>query len=820
MTSLPIFTALNVPTVTSYPSIKCLQWSADGQVCFLTKTAAYIMTPDHGINFDNSSVVKASLSKDTRDDEQALGWFRTIIQLEKLVAFRWPEYSQEWGAASLGSIDVTMWAVAISPSSLSPDAGCILACLSSNMDLTLWTAAKNCLKGEWIKIYDITPFLLETYSPSSSASSVSMSDNMTNQTLKAQVVSILWTPQPDFGVSPTPGINGSLLIAGSRAGTLILLRYKENQTVEHVHTIPVTDKWLSSIAFSGWDLVGERICEGYVACGTSAGSIHLVKIRQTLQLTPSPFPFGPQCSIDTEFENIPDAIYGSNQAYISALQWVDVPNRGQILVHCKPGILNLWSAPEDGWWSGYRSFLLQNQKISSGSSPLHPASGISYEHRSDRLILTLCDGSFHVVQNFSRDPSWEVVPQPQNGVQDDLQMHVDGVGDSQLQPEPPANVAERQVTSASMSKIARKMFIRTQGGDVDRTEVNRITGAMKYDRSGAYLWVHEASRPSDFSYKHDAKHNNTLVLAQMWEESSDEADTALLQDLQEVLDGAKTCLALAPLHLLRPTLFRLRNEKKLNALLPRLLDILRADFPDHSVNIEIPRYEPGEVGLTPELRREFRRSLIQHLFGWDVLLRLRMRLGLADFAWKLSDSDEKRDQCGLVAQGLLNNISHRILRSIIRHLVSVVDVLTPSDVPFVLRMVVQSLLPGSPSDLSQEGRHLSALVEGLVAAMQTEGAESDALHEGCPACRVEVPLQDITTAVCPNGHTWARCSVTTFILSTPCVRTCIGCSRKAFLPSSASGSVLPAVAQGWVVEELLEAVHRCLFCNNSFVNVL
>lgn len=44
MTSSPlIYTALNVPTATSYPSINCLQWSADGQACFVTRAGAYIM---------------------------------------------------------------------------------------------------------------------------------------------------------------------------------------------------------------------------------------------------------------------------------------------------------------------------------------------------------------------------------------------------------------------------------------------------------------------------------------------------------------------------------------------------------------------------------------------------------------------------------------------------------------------------------------------------------------------------------------------------------------------------------------------------------
>jgi general transcription factor 3C protein 4 len=70
-----------------------------------------------------------------------------------------------------------------------------------------------------------------------------------------------------------------------------------------------------------------------------------------------------------------------------------------------------------------------------------------------------------------------------------------------------------------------------------------------------------------------------------------------------------------------------------------------------------------------------------------------------------------------------------------------------------------------------------------------------------------------------------RCSITTFILATPRVRTCVGCSRKAFLPLSrrdpaTTANWLPEAGRGWVVEELLEAVNRCLFCGNSFVSVL
>jgi hypothetical protein len=110
-----------------------------------------------------------------------------------------------------------------------------------------------------------------------------------------------------------------------------------------------------------------------------------------------------------------------------------------------------------------------------------------------------------------------------------------------------------------------------------------------------------------------------------------------------------------------------------------------------------------------------------------------------------------------------------------------------NDVPFVSRLIVQSLLPGCPSDLVEEGRMLSAKIQPLLkeakpisttatsspstlpttevtTATGGKGTEqplvpSEAeimmqLIELCPACGVEVPLENITSAVCRNGHTW------------------------------------------------------------------
>lgn len=47
-------------------------------------------------------------------------------------------------------------------------------------------------------------------------------------------------------------------------------------------------------------------------------------------------------------------------------------------------------------------------------------------------------------------------------------------------------------------------------------------------------------RPSDFSYKHDAKHNSTLVVAQLWEQEAKPDDT-FLDNLTTLLNSVKAC---------------------------------------------------------------------------------------------------------------------------------------------------------------------------------------------------------------------------------------------------------------------------------------
>jgi general transcription factor 3C protein 4 len=61
---------------------------------------------------------------------------------------------------------------------------CIIATLSSNLDLVLWSATRNPLKGEWAKTFEVTPYLVERFQTTMPELS------QTAQTLRAQVVSM------------------------------------------------------------------------------------------------------------------------------------------------------------------------------------------------------------------------------------------------------------------------------------------------------------------------------------------------------------------------------------------------------------------------------------------------------------------------------------------------------------------------------------------------------------------------------------------------------------------------------------------------------
>ena len=105
--------------------------------------------------------------------------------------------------------------------------------------------------------------------------------------------------------------------------------------------------------------------------------------------------------------------------------------------------------------------LLQRQKLPVGSTPFATVSGISYSRRRDALVVSLADGSFHVIKDLSTDPSLV------------------------------AESTEDHLTSESVSKTARSVFIKVEEEEVTKQDVNAIHGMTSYDDDSFYVWIHE-----------------------------------------------------------------------------------------------------------------------------------------------------------------------------------------------------------------------------------------------------------------------------------------------------------------------------------------
>ena len=146
-----------------------------------------------------------------------------------------------------------------------------------------------------------------------------------------------------------------------------------------------------------------------------------------------------------------------------------------ILVLSNPGVIKLWSPSSDNppttdSWTGYRSLLIKSQKISVDSSAFHQVTGILYLQNQDVLLITLFDGSFHVICDLCRDPRWASTPAIQN---------YDGETEYET------------LTSENLSKMSRSVFVKAEKGNVDRRDMVKINGVTSYDDASCFSWVYE-----------------------------------------------------------------------------------------------------------------------------------------------------------------------------------------------------------------------------------------------------------------------------------------------------------------------------------------
>ncbi|KAH8104064.1 putative zinc-finger of transcription factor IIIC complex-domain-containing protein [Cristinia sonorae] len=784
MAQTAILAAISLPGVTTNPSSNCLQWGSDGQLILLARSSIYILTPRIGLIAQSPAATQQLLDKETKGDRRpSVQWLQTMIEWDKDSRLhQWPTDCQDWGAVSLGSLDPHFRSVTSSPNNLTPDAGCVLSVLNSNMQVSFWTATKNHLTGIWTKVGEYDGSL-------HSLDSSNTTDGRLYNTLQAQVTSIAWSTQANFATIPAPNADYSLLALGSRAGTVRLARYFNGSDLQtclrSAALFSVSDRWITHLSWSPWSPLQNEQCEAFLACGISDGSVTVVKVTQSLHQLSEHIAFIKEYEVSVACDLLSDKPCEATNHSITSLQWIQTP-KNRFLLLSSPGQLHLWSsAGEASAWRGRRVMTLRTIKNSVGSTFLAPLTGVSYKPRHDALVLSLADGSLHVVSHLSTDPK--------------------------LSP----SEFHAGISAEALSAVTHSVFLKVEERQSsDRIGVAKIGGMISFDNNSTHAWVIEATYPSRFDYKRDAQHLSKLVVADLWTDSFDE----VLLDEVVRLTTVGVAPGYSPIASLRNAFAHLQNPETISRLHAQIMRSLKDSIPDPPMDSwGLPVWK-GE--LDTQFRSAFRRSMVAHLFS-SKLHPQRLAFSIAKFCQNHAEDASEQQQYEQIAQTISSGIWSQVLQILVRHLVASISVVPDIAILFILRIVNQALLPGTSADLGLEARELSAKLSKPV----SDGHDLNAIgpEELCPACHIAVPFQNTLTGVCVNGHTWARCSITSFLLPTPMVRTCVGCGRKALLPPTRDASRahwLPVYARNWVVEDLLDAIRRCLYCGNSFVTLI
>ncbi|KAG9000337.1 hypothetical protein FRB93_012731 [Tulasnella sp. JGI-2019a] len=815
---MSIYTALTVPA-DSFPSLNTVTWSEDGQLLLLTRGTLYILTPDLGIYFDAASATAArpNVAKSLHSDMQSLAkipdvelkWYRTMITADKAFQHIWAWNSQDVRSLSLGSLDNTWRSACWSPTYRSANGCCLLVTLTSNLELSLWAPAKNLLKGAWTKIQDVTQTLLQDRVESNGVGAETANERGVSEVLGAQVQCLTWSQVPLYTATPLTSFDGSLLAVGTRAGTIGLLRLNAGTLkLVPVHTILVSDSWVTHVAWSSWTNTDDGCCTAMIACALADGTARRIRIFQKLSVSPTDANGSQVYQQDISTVGLPNgSAHESDGRTITSIRWVDTAEGKPLLVLTKSGTILVWSEH-----LGFCTIPIQNRGICGNSSPFLPPAGFIYLATQDVIILILSDSSFHIIHHASTLPSFSSTSIAHEALESLPQI-------------------DSHVLGQALRSTAAVVEQSSGGKLLSHTDLIENCGLTTFDDLGTVLWFHERQQPQDLDYIGPSKHRGHLVVRSLWYD--DPLGDGLIDHITQVLQLVTNA---SPVATLRSPLFQIRHPLRYAATKDRLRLLLMPPAqtdndmimtPSEGLDLESNVQRAGDV---PHHVREDFCDRAMRSSVWSVEIRLaQLKFNLAYACWKYHKDSEFEG----IAVAWTRIIFEARLRGLLLALQAVVPWLNATDKVFVSRMATEGIL--FPRDDIRLNHTAQAILNRLGAPLppvEYQPATSEIslttstrlngtvhLGESCPACHAEVAMDDIAVGKCTNGHTWARCSITSAILATATSRTCITCCRKALLPASDRSVGDPALS-AWTVQVLLEAVQSCLFCGNKLVGIL
>ncbi|GJJ09669.1 hypothetical protein Clacol_003893 [Clathrus columnatus] len=247
---------LSFPVAVPKPSPRNMQWSEDGQLFILSRNAIHILvgsvyfistysqlfklqkTPELHMDPTLFSFLNPQLSSAGETPEE-VKWQTNLIEIDKKPHQDWASSSDDWGALSLGSLDVSWVAMAPSPTNSSKSSCCVVVALTSNLEVSLWSPSKNHISGEWQKHSEIAR-------EASYACSI-------------------------------------LGIMNSIESRVKLKDWNFRETgLSYIKAIQIAEDWILDITWSQWFRRDDGHHSAYIVCSAGDGSIYHVQIKISL----------------------------------------------------------------------------------------------------------------------------------------------------------------------------------------------------------------------------------------------------------------------------------------------------------------------------------------------------------------------------------------------------------------------------------------------------------------------------------------------------------------------------------------------------------
>ncbi|KAH8926944.1 hypothetical protein BT69DRAFT_1317243 [Atractiella rhizophila] len=757
----------------SYPSGP-LQLTADGSLIITTNRSIYIVTPSLFLGADvanlpsklvhKTQLPSAAAAADLEEEDELAEFelagedfecFKTEIEImTRDTLTTWENYSNDPRSVSQGPVEPA-WKMAIpSPSFISPLGTCIIAALTTNHDVLIYSPSKNAHRGEWIQSATLTPLLLDSAFSDTGLGSLSIVDknNFTGEVesakesliragalKRAQTVALAWAPALTHGQE-------NLLLLAQKSGDLALWKCASRSDFDLLSfwRPEGLQGWITGLAWMDeWLVSSTNNRVNYVAISTSFGHVFILKITFSLQEGRNLW----------ETRDVQE-IHGRDDRTVTSLKWI-IDGDCVRLVFSKVGQVHLasWENHEDlenNNLQSIRSLDLPSMGSWDGASPWAPIVGLNFSVQSQTLLTTLSSALTYVVSV------------PELTIDDSSSQTLSLFIRSQFE----------TIEKEKLLKVEKQNWNKVKG--FGSRDLMRCFGFVSGPCSLAW-YIYKKERPQSLGYRADKLERTTIMTTNLFG-----GPKSVKDELSALLQKPPTLIQESSALTLFPYLLYFTQNMSDPQVLREFLNVAQefSAIASHNTQPERGMFEDNLIKFIL-LDKELQSLRLVTCLAKFILVRFTLGKVKRDELKEMQDKCQVDDELKTKLQTLTYKLRTNMNRCLYQRLLSALQ----SEAADILQWQDQQLL-------LRLQRTTTALQAGALdpvdpdAFTATPDSSDEREDDLCPACESSIPFQHLRYARCPDGHIWDRCSVTLKVIVGTKNGTCTGCGRKSLLSAA------------------------------------